>query len=109
MIWFKRQTKYFAQPTEVNGTKFDSKSEATRYLELEFLQKQNLIKDLELQPSFPLHSKTGEVICNYVADFRYKADGKDVVEDRKGFKTPVYKLKKKWFLSEYPNLTFYES
>jgi hypothetical protein len=37
----------------------------------------------------------GKLICTYVADFKYLENGKEVVEDVKGFKTPVYKLKKK--------------
>ena len=31
----------------------------------------------------------------YLADFVYKENGKEVVEDTKGFRTEVYKIKKK--------------
>jgi len=35
-------------------------------------------------------------VTTYVADFRYKnKEGKEVVEDVKGFKTAIYRLKKK--------------
>jgi hypothetical protein len=55
---------------------------------------------------FVLHGvnvKTGkwERLCVYRADFTYEADGKLVVEDAKGFRTEMYKLKKKWVKAEY--------
>jgi hypothetical protein len=38
----------------------------------------------------------------YIADFRYKdSSGRVVVEDAKGYKTPDYKLKAKFFLWQY--------
>jgi hypothetical protein len=37
----------------------------------------------------------GETICRYVADFVYVRDEKRIVEDVKGLKTAVYKLKKR--------------
>jgi hypothetical protein len=41
----------------------------------------------------------GERECKYIADFVYRdRDGNRVVEDCKGFRTPVYKLKKKLML-----------
>jgi len=53
------------------------------------------IINLELQPKFPIEVN-GIKICTYIADFRYKErDGTEVVEDCKGFKTDVYRLKKK--------------
>jgi hypothetical protein len=37
----------------------------------------------------------GTKVFTYKADFSYFTDKERVVEDVKGFKTPVYKLKKK--------------
>jgi hypothetical protein len=37
----------------------------------------------------------GVKICSYSADFRYQDGLELVVEDVKGYKTPVYNLKKK--------------
>lgn len=88
--------KYNAKKTEIDGFVFDSKAEAARYLELSILEKSGDISNLELQPEF-LCEVNGKKICKYRADFRYidHETGKTVVEDVKGVKTDVYKLKKK--------------
>jgi hypothetical protein len=36
--------------------------------------------------------------CNYIADFVYEQDGKTIVEDTKGVRTPDYIIKKKLML-----------
>ena len=89
-------SKYHAIKTEVDGFIFDSKAEARRYKELRLLEKNGDIADLELQPKFLVEVK-GKKICTYLADFQYfdRAKGAHVVEDVKGVKTPVYRLKKK--------------
>lgn len=98
-------SKYGAKKTEVDGFIFDSKREAERYSELKIREKAGEIFDLELQPRFEC-VVNGKLICTYIADFRYKErfhskkDGEGItfqtlVEDVKGMKTPVYKLKKK--------------
>ena len=87
-------TKYNAIRTEVDGIVFASKAEAKRYSQLKLLERAGEIKNLELQPSYDLEVN-GVLICRYVADFRYMVRGGQKVEDVKGVKTPVYKLKKK--------------
>ena len=89
-------TKYRAIRTEVDGVVFDSKREAIRYGELKMLQNAGIIRDLELQPKYPI-DVNGSHICNYFADFRYTEveGGEEIVEDSKGVLTPVYRLKKK--------------
>lgn len=111
----KKKSKYSAVKTKVNGIKFDSKKEARRYKELKILEKADEIKSLELQPRFLLQEKfkyNGKTIrkIEYVADFRYIDEkGNTVVEDVKGMKTEVYKIKKKIFLKKYgENLIFKE-
>lgn len=100
--------KYRAVPTVVDGVRFASKAEAARYAELKLLEKAGEVKELELQPKFPLcaHPRihgAGVKVCDYVADFRYRHGprGVLVIEDVKGMKTPVYRLKKKWFEAQY--------
>lgn len=103
----ERRSKYGNRKTEVDGFVFDSKREANRYSELKLREKAGEIFDLELQPKFEciVH---GEKICTYIADFRYKeypslesnspvrkSTYRTVVEDSKGVKTDVYRLKKK--------------
>lgn len=107
--------KYYNKKTIIDGIVFASKLEAKRYTELKLLEKQGLIKDLELQPSYdliPTFKKDNKTYrkSTYKADFSYydKELNKIVVEDTKGFKTPVYMLKKKLFEYTYPNLTITE-
>lgn len=97
-----RKNKYKAVKVVVNGIKFDSKKEAKRYQELVLLQKTHYIRDLKLQVPFVLieKSKYGRQI-KYVADFTYIENGVLVVEDTKGFKTDVYKLKKRLMAEKY--------
>ena len=95
-------TKYHAQRTEIDGVKFASKKEANRYLQLKAFERVGLIKDLKLQVPYQIipKSKYGRAI-KYVADFVYYEDGQKVVEDVKGFKTDVYKLKKRLMAEVY--------
>lgn len=101
-------SKYKARKTTIDGITFDSKKEAGRYQELKLLERAGAIKDLALQPRFLLQDKfkyqgKTERKIEYVADFKYldTKTGKVMVEDVKGFKTDVYKLKRKIFLKQY--------
>lgn len=89
-------SKYRNQPVEIDGIRFDSKAEARRYQELILLERAGEIKDLVLQPRFPIAVK-GKLVCTYVGDFQYWDRSADrlVCEDVKGMRTAVYKLKKK--------------
>jgi hypothetical protein len=88
-------SKYRNQRTEVGGIKFASKREARRYQELKTLEDAGEIHGpIGLQVRFPLFVE-GIKICTYVADFVYVRDHFEVVEDVKGYRTPMYKLKKK--------------
>ncbi len=87
-------SKYNAIPTVRDGIKFASASEARRYRELKLLQSAGAISDLKLQVKYPC-VVNGVKVCDYVSDFDYTEDGKRITEDVKGFKTPVYRLKKK--------------
>lgn len=96
----KGYRKYRNKPTEVDGILFDSKKEASRYCDLKLLERHGAISNLELQPEY--HLKVGDiVVCRYSADFRYfdEQSGRLVVEDVKGQRTDVYKLKKKLMLA----------
>jgi hypothetical protein len=89
------RAKYGNQRVEIDGHKFASKKEARRYQELRLLERAGEIVSLKLQPRFDLYVKDQKV-CAYVGDFSYFRGGKQlVVEDAKGFKTDVYKLKRK--------------
>jgi len=104
----KKPQKYRAQPTFVDGIRFASKREAQRYIVLAGEAAHGIIDDLQLQPEYPI-VVNGVAICKYVADFRYiTKDETIVIEDVKGFKTPVYRLKKKLFEACYTSLKITE-
>lgn len=93
-------SKYRAKKTTVDGYTFDSKKEAARYGALKILLRSGEISDLVLQPKYPIVFN-GVKICDYKADFKYRANGREIVEDVKGVKTPVYRLKKKMVKAVY--------
>ena len=111
----KKGSKYHSKKIIVDGIEFDSKKEANRYYELKLLEKQGYIKDLrlqhkfELQPGFKKNGKTYRPIT-YIADFVYLdlRTNKNIVEDVKGFKTDIYKLKQKLFEYVYKDLELKE-
>lgn len=95
MSTFARPHKYGAKRTEVDGISFPSKREAARWQQLLMLERAGVIDHLERQVRYKLEVN-GQLICVYVADFRYLDEERRViVEDVKGMKTDVYRLKKK--------------
>ena len=104
--------KFGARKTTMFGMTFDSKHEAERYLELRAMEREGKIMHLATQVPFELIpmqlDKNGKILerpTRYIADFTYWVrDGNDasgfryVVEDAKGCKTEVYRLKKKLML-----------
>ena len=96
-------SKYNAIKTTIDGITFDSRKEASRYTELKLLSKAGEIRELRLQVPFELIPKRGKLrAIRYIADFAYADNhGNDIVEDVKGMKTQVYKLKKRMMLEKY--------
>lgn len=85
--------------------KYDSKREAEHAMYLHALQKAGNISELkeqcrfELIPSQYIDGECVERSLTYIADFTYVCrSGKFHVVDCKGFKTEVYKIKKKLLL-----------
>ncbi len=108
-------SKYHSRKTIIDNITFDSKKEAERYLFLKAQLKKGKIRDLKLQPRFellPSFQKNGKKYrkCEYIADFSYfdVEQGEIIVEDVKGLKTEIYKLKKKMFEYKYPHLEITE-
>lgn len=97
--------KYHNQLTEIDGIKFHSRKESERYIILKLMEKSGGISNLQLQKKYVLIPKIsaikgvqkGQRECCYIADFVYvdNKTGETVVEDVKGIKTEVYKIKKK--------------
>lgn len=104
-----KESKYHNIKTEVNGIKFDSQKEASRYQALLRLEELGLIEDLRLQVNFTLQEAftkpNGERVrpIVYKADFAYKKRDENggytlyIVEDvkSKATKTRTYEIKKK--------------
>ena len=107
---FRRFGKFNAVKTVVNGITFSSKKEAHRYNTLLLMLKAEEITDLTLQPVFllqPGFDKNGKKYrpITYVADFKYKdKDGRIIIEDAKGMKTEVFKMKAKMFEYKFMDL-----
>lgn len=89
--------KYGARKLKApDGQVFDSVKEYHRWGCLRLLERAGKISDLKRQVKYELIPKQkGERACYYIADFTYYEDGNLVVEDCKGYKTEVYRLKKK--------------
>ena len=99
--------KYRNRKTIVDGIEFDSQKEATRWAELKLLERAGKIFELQRQVPFVLipkqvrDGKTVERPVVYKADFVYRENDEDVVEDVKGVKTKEYILKRKLMLWQY--------
>lgn len=89
-----RNGKFNATVIMTAEGRFDSKMEYQRYLILKLMVRAGKISDLQRQVRYEL-AAGGIQICTYVADFVYKEQGKVVVEDVKGFRTPEYRLKRR--------------
>lgn len=98
----RTRSKFRNVPTEVDGVRFDSKREARRFGELQWLEKAGEVKNIARQATYPLVVNQIR-IASYRADFTYEEragslrDGyfwRPVVEDVKGVQTPVYKIKR---------------
>jgi hypothetical protein len=98
----KKPHKYRALPTTVDGIRFPSKGQAERYRELKLLERAGLIFNLRCEVACPLYATQYlNKIGDYVADFIYFEGDDVVVEDFKGFRTPLYRWKKKHFEAQY--------
>lgn len=94
----KRGSKYAAQPTEVDGIRFDSKAEARYYQQLKARVVAGEVSYFLRQ--VPIHLP-GNV--RYVVDFlEFWADGRVRYVDVKGVQTAMFKTKKRQVEALYP-------
>lgn len=96
------RNKWNAQPTEVDGIRFDSRREARRWVDLCHLERAGHISDLQRQIPLILHgkddvlrSRTGRPM-RITVDFCYidNATGLRIYEDAKGVPTRDYEVRK---------------
>lgn len=94
--------KYHSKRVYFNGMKFDSQKEFNRWNELKLLERAKRISGLQRQVPFVLIEKSefGRAV-KYIADFTYYDEGRFVVEDAKGYRTDVYKIKKRLMAEKY--------
>ena len=93
-----RGSKYGAQPTVVDGIRFDSKAEARYYQRLQALVASGAVRYFLRQVSIYLPGKT-----RYVVDFlEFWADGRVRYVDVKGVQTAMFKTKKRQVEALYP-------
>ncbi len=88
---------------KTNG--YASAREAKRAAELKFQEQAGEITNLREQVKYELIPKQdGERACSYIADFVYwhrhegMIPGEEIVEDAKGYRDPVYRIKRKLML-----------
>ncbi|MGI4775338.1 MAG: DUF1064 domain-containing protein [Janthinobacterium lividum] len=90
--------KFNAVRCESDESKFASKKEHRRYLELKSLKQSGEVIFFLLQTPFHLPARV-----KYICDFQvYWANGDITFEDVKGMKTQLYNLKKKQVEELYP-------
>lgn len=110
-----KKSKYGSRKVTRDGITYDSIKEYHRHCELKLLERAGQITDLQTQVPFELipaqyetferYGKKGQRLKDgkkcveqsvvYKADFVYIEDGKEVVEDSKGVRTPDYIIKRK--------------
>lgn len=93
------RNKYGAKKEVVRGIKFDSKKEASRWMELQLLERAGEISDLKRQVKVeligqhrPLYTRTGRNM-KLTFDFSYIEDGLNIYEDAKGYPTRDYEVR----------------
>ena len=92
------RNKYHAKKVKYGGLVFDSRKEYRRWRELLLLEKVGMIKGLRRQVKYELLPRVPGKwprSVTYIADFVYYEGKKEIVEDVKGYRTDVYKLKKR--------------
>lgn len=101
-----RDQKYNNRPVVIDGYRFPSKFEGSRFLLLKTKLDSGLIHTLKVHPRYLLHAKFVDSFGQshkpifYEADFEYhdKSLKKTIIEDCKGFETEVFRIKRKLFL-----------
>lgn len=96
-----RRRKYGNTKIMVDGIQFNSKREA----KFQLIPNQYAPSDVTYTKG-PRKGqrKPGKLLeheCSYIADFCYIQNGETVVEDAKGYRTEVYRIKKKLMLERY--------
>ena len=104
----RSKSKFGNKPQQIGGEKFRSKREAARWIELSVLARAGRVANLRREVPFVLAPPVvidgrKKPALRYVADFCYDeitpAGPVPVVEDCKGFRTDVYRIKRHLMLA----------
>jgi hypothetical protein len=102
-VKIKKASKYNNEKITIDNEVFDSKLEGRRYQDLKLAQEFGQIRKLKLHPRFYFTIRKVRIF-SYYADFSYERlteslsrqeVWQSVIEDCKGKRTDIYKLKKK--------------
>lgn len=89
-----------ARRTKAGGVTFHSEKEAARWQELRLLERGGVITNLKRQVAIRLEGRDGLIRTptgrpmTYRADFTYRENGVEIIEDVKGYPTEIYRLKR---------------
>lgn len=111
-----KKSKYKNVPVVADGVRFDSKKEYSRWVELKRLEALGEISHLERQGKIYLYSGSTPVTYDsgrkayWKFDFAYFCSrrNKRILEDAKGFRTDVFKLKKAILKANYIGIEIVE-
>jgi len=108
MVWYQRKAnKYGNKKTVFEGRKYDSQLESAVAQEIVLLKRTGTINKVEPQKTFTLYGRGGSKICGHRVDFLLTfTDGHQEAWEAKGFATEIWRLKRKLFEDNYPEITY---
>lgn len=99
--------KYNAKRVTIDGIKFASQFEGKIYEDIKRLMATGTVESVKFQEPFKLHGRNGSFVCKHVVDFLITYfDGSQEVWEAKGYATDVWRLKKKLFEDNYPDIKY---
>lgn len=102
-----RRNKYRAKKTVYNRNIYDSKGEAKLAFDIDCLIRAGKVATVSRQVRFGLRGLKGGQVCTHVVDFVVTlSDGTKEAWEYKGMPTPTWKLKRKLFLDNYPEIKY---
>jgi hypothetical protein len=105
MNWPRRVNKWGARQAVYKGTLYHSQKEARYAAELDLRIKAGELKSWKRQVPYRL-PRQGRKRCTIIPDFllTYPDGHEQIIEIKGGMGTPEWRVKWKWFESEYPEL-----
>jgi hypothetical protein len=106
-LYRHRRAKFFNNKTDFKGRLYNSKGEAGLAKELDILLKAGKFIKVDPQVTFNLYGVNGGKVCTHRVDFvATLKDGAQEVYEYKGFATPVWQIKLKLFVDNYPAIQY---